>query len=230
MLVADVILEQTAFSFDKPYGYLVPENLADTLKPGCRVVVPFGQGNTRRQGMVLAINESDTEIAYKSIERVLDAEPILSGEMLDLCEWMHERYFCTYFDAVKTLLPSGMSFTVREVFSKGENPFPADLAFLEDFFVKNETVSRTLLLDTFEQLTDRILGRLVADGCLQKDAAANRKMGDSTVKSVCLKVAPDELDSYKLTPRQREIAELAAELGTASVKEIVYFTGVSQSV
>lgn len=230
MLVADIILEQTAFSYDKPYGYLVPENLLDAVKPGCRVVVPFGKGNTGRQGMVLSLNETKEEIAYKSIERVLDAEPVLSEEMLKLCEWMHERYFCTYFDAVKTLLPSGMSFTVREVFSRGEEPLPPDVAFLEEYFSQNETATRSLLLEAFPQLSDRILNRLVADGSLQKDAAANRKMGDSTVKSVRLAVSLEELDNFKLTPRQREIAELAAELGTASVKEITYFTGVSQSV
>ena len=230
MLVADIILEQTAFSFDKPYGYLVPEALADTVKPGCRVIVPFGRGNAGRQGMVLSLAESETEAPYKYIERVLDFEPVLTEEMLGLCRWMHDRYFCTYFDAVKTLLPSGMSFTVREIFSLGDEPFPKEFSFLEDFFKTNETAARAVLLESFEELSDKKLAQLVKLGCLQRDSAAERKMGDSTVRSVRLLVSPESFEEYRLTPRQKEIADLVAELGSASVKEITYFTGVSPSV
>ena len=71
MLVADIIIEQTAFSFDKPYGYAIPQDLAETLKPGCRVVVPFGKGNTHRQGMVIGIYADETNPPYKEIIRTI---------------------------------------------------------------------------------------------------------------------------------------------------------------
>ena len=53
--VAQVVLESTAFDFDKPYSYAVPPHF--TLSAGCRVVVPFGRGNSLRQGVVLEIIE-----------------------------------------------------------------------------------------------------------------------------------------------------------------------------
>lgn len=90
MLIAEIIIEQTAFSFDKPYSYAVPEDIKNTLKAGCRVVVPFGKGNTHRQGMVLKINEVQDDMPYKYIQRIIDDTPVIDGEMLKLCKWMHE--------------------------------------------------------------------------------------------------------------------------------------------
>ncbi len=230
MLIADIILEQTAFSFDKPYGYAVPEEFSSVLTKGCRVVVPFGRGNTHRQGIVLDINQQGDEVDYKQIVRLIDEEPVLSEEMLDVCKWMHEHCFCTYFDAVKAVLPAGVSFTVREVFLKGDTHFEEKYSFLNDLFTANETVTRQLLTETFPQITDKAINELLRSGQLVKDSTADRRMNDSTLKSVRLEVSPDELDNYKLTPRQREIAELIEDFGTVSVKEIVYFTGVSVSV
>ncbi len=230
MLIADIILEQTAFSFDKPYGYAVPDAFVSTLKKGCRVVVPFGRGNNHRQGIVLDIKDEGDGVEYKQIVRVIDEEPVLSEEMLSMCEWMHEHCFCTYFDAVKAVLPAGVSFTVREFFIKGETPFDEKYSFLNDFFAVNESAPRQLLTDTFSELSDKDISELIHSGQLVKDSTADRKMNDSTLKSVRLNISPEELEKYRLTPRQREIAELICDFGTVSVKEIVYFTGVSSSV
>lgn len=230
MRVAEIILEQTAFSFDKPYSYAVPDYLKDTVRQGCRVVVPFGKGNTHRQGMVLEVYDTQEDVAYKQIDRVIDETPILSDEMLSMCKWMHEHCFCTYFDAVKAVLPAGISFTVREVFVKGEQPFDKQYSFLEDFFKEHQSAPRQLLLDTFDTLTDNRINSLIKSGQLARDSMAIRRMGDSTLKSVRLIIPIEELGLHKLTTRQREIAELIGDFGMASVKEIVYFTGVSPSV
>ena len=229
MLVADIILEQTAFSFDKPYSYAVPESMAATLKEGCRVVVPFGKGNAPRQGLTLKIKSLEEDIAFKFIERQLEEEPILSAEMLKLCEWMHDYCFCTYFDAVKTLLPAGISFNVREIFSKGEENFPEKFANLNNLFAETETVSREKLIETFG-ISDRDLNLLVKNGSLLKDSVATRKMGEATLKTARLALSPDEISNLKLTPRQTEIVNLVADLGAVSIKEITYFTGASSSV
>ncbi|MBQ5911047.1 MAG: primosomal protein N' [Clostridia bacterium] len=230
MLLAGIILEQTAFSFDKPYSYAVPSELEASLKVGCRVVVPFGKGNTHRQGMVIDIHSEESDTPYKNIVRALDAEPIISPEMVDLCKWMHEHCFCTYFDAVKAVLPIGVSFKVQEIFTKGQTQFSAEYAFLEDFFKANETVTRETLLSTFSSLNEGKLSALLKAGCLVKDSLSLRKMGDKSLKSVRLIMSPEEISVCKLTPRQLEIAELLTDLGELSVKELTYFTGVSDAV
>jgi primosomal protein N' (replication factor Y) len=45
-VVAGVAIEKTVYRFDKPFDYLVPAELVDVCKPGCRVTVPFGRSNT----------------------------------------------------------------------------------------------------------------------------------------------------------------------------------------
>ena len=115
-MTASVIIEKTAFSFDKPYDYIVPENLIDVCKPGCRVVVPFGKGNTKRQGLVLSISNCNTVVELKSVLSVADATPILNDEMLKLCTWLHETLYCTYFDAINAVLPTGVSLKVVEYY------------------------------------------------------------------------------------------------------------------
>ena len=67
-LVAHVAVDRTAYHFDKPYDYLVPFDMIDGAKVGCRVLVPFGTGNRKRQGMILSVakmgNDSLLEIAF----------------------------------------------------------------------------------------------------------------------------------------------------------------------
>ena len=230
MLVADIIIEQTAFSFDKPYGYTVPKELKDTVKPGIRVVVPFGKGNSHRQGMVISVYDDKDNPPYKKIERIIDEAPIISEEMLELCKWMHEHCFCTYFEAVKAVLPIGVSFKVQEVFVKGDTPFDEKYAFLEEFFSHTDTATRDALIEAFPELNDSKLSALVKAGCLLKDSLSLKKMGDKSLKSVRLIMTADEIAQCKLTDRQAEIVSVIADLGELSVKELAYFTGVSDSV
>ena len=80
-LVARVAVENTVFSFDKAFNYVVPKSLSTTCKAGVRVLVPFGRGDRKRQGIVMEMLTSETD-NLKSIISVLDDEPVMSEEML----------------------------------------------------------------------------------------------------------------------------------------------------
>ncbi len=230
MRIANVVIEQTAYSFDKPYGYIIPSELEDKAKTGCRVLVPFGKGNTGRQGIILNINEADNDINYKSIISVIDNEPVLNDELIAMCEWMHDNLFCTYFDAVKAALPVGIGFKVDELLSVGENPFEEKYSFLKDFFLSNSSVSRNFMLENFPVLNDKSVNYLISTGQLSKTASASRKMGDATLKFVRPIVSRSELEDITLTEKQRNVADLIFDLGLVSIREIIYFTGVTVSV
>ena len=230
MRIANVVIEQTAYSFDKPYGYLIPDILLSSALPGCRVIVPFGKGDTTRQGIILSTEELKSEISYKTLISVIDTEPVLSEELLSLVEWMHENLFCTYFEAVKAALPVGIGFKVGELYSKGDKPFSAEYSALEKFFNDNSAVIKDRLLSEFSFLNDRKIAELVKKGELKRSSDAHRNMGDATLKSVRPIISKDELQGMNLTAKQREVAELIFDMGVVSVKEIVYFTGVTISV
>ncbi|MBQ8267823.1 MAG: primosomal protein N', partial [Clostridia bacterium] len=87
-LVAEIVIDGAAGSFDKRYTYLVPDCLKEKAQAGCRVTVPFGKGNIKKQGMILSVSEGETTPKTKEILSVTDNEPILSDEMLKMCKWL----------------------------------------------------------------------------------------------------------------------------------------------
>ncbi len=109
-IAAKVAVSSVTFGIDRPYSYNIPDELIGKLSAGCRVVVPFGRGNKRREGIVLAIGENEDKKELKSIEKMLDDGAILTDEQLKLALWMRDRFFCTLYDAVHAMLPSGIWF------------------------------------------------------------------------------------------------------------------------
>lgn len=230
MRIANVIIEQTAYSFDKPYGYLIPEQFSDSAKPGCRVLVPFGMGNKSRQGVILNVAEAEDIIKYKSISKVVDNEPILSEELLSMCEWMHDTVFCTYFDAVNAALPLGIGYKISEYYSLGNVEFEEKYKPIATAFENNSSVTKDTLLELFDWLSDSDISRLLDSKQLVRNADAVRKMNDATLKSARPIVSREEMENTVLSDKQKNVAELIFDLGSVSVKEIMYYTGVTISV
>ena len=114
ILFARVAVENTAYHFDKAFDYLIPEELLEQAKPGCRVLVPFGAGNAQRLAMILEVSpEKETQNTTKQVVAVLDEAPLLTNEAIQLVFWLKDRYFCTLFEAVKLLLPAGIHYRMK---------------------------------------------------------------------------------------------------------------------
>ena len=234
LVIAQVVLDHTTNAYDQPFDYLVPEQLNETCLPGCRVQVPFGRGNTCRQGIVLSCRPYETGRTLKSIERVVDPAPILSDEMLQLAGWMREHTFCTYYDAVSAMLPAGLSLRIKTYFRLVHRPdiLPdGDAGALIDLLDRSggkmecEKLCASLSLSQNAPLFER----LVRDGIIERTESAERRMGDATQKMV--RISPDfDGTSIKLTPKQRAVVDLLSEIGACSVKEVLYFTGVTSAV
>ncbi len=106
--VAKIAVSAATYWIDRPYDYLVPEELAGKALPGTRVYVPFARGNRRCEGIILALTDHSEFEQLKPVLAVLDEEPVLSAEQIRLALFMRERFFCTVYDAVKTILPAGV--------------------------------------------------------------------------------------------------------------------------
>ena len=121
-VITKVAVSAAPYSIDKPYDYLVPEPLLETAVPGVRVTVPFGRGNRSSEGIILARTTGEKSQGLKPMASVLDREPVLDSDGIALALWMRQRYFCTMFDAVKTILPAGLSYRFREVWHLKDEP------------------------------------------------------------------------------------------------------------
>ena len=229
--IAEVALENATLGFDKKYSYALPGD-SKAVK-GCRVIVPFGKANVQKQAIILNITKGETE-KLKTIKSVIDKTPVLNNELLLMCEYMKSHYFCTYYDAVKAILPAGISYRLKDYYSV--NPLFVDFSHLDneeaELFKAISSLGEVYyekLKGSFDNL-DENLDSLVTKQAVFKNCSPVRNLNDNTERFVKLIVSDDALASIKLTPRQREIAEVVAEMGEVSVKELQYFTGVTLSV
>lgn len=237
-IIASVAIENSTNSFDMAYDYLVNEK-DSALKPGCRVLVPFGKGNKCRQGIVMSVSRSDRSTdKLKNIMQVIDEKPILSDEMIKLIEWLKERTFCTLFDAAKTILPAGMCHRVVTTYAAAGDVDLSDLnadtlQIYEFIKATNGYVDGEKVLKTLGFVPDlSVLEKMTKAGLLFRNYDSARKAGDLTVKMVRItETGLNALESTdKITKKQKEILELLADIDTASVKEVCYFTGFTPAV
>ena len=114
--IAKIVLSAATFAIDRPYDYLLPAELEGIL-PGTRVIVPFGPGNRRAEGLVLATDKvPPPDKPLKSVLAQLDEEPVLSGSGIQLALWMRERWFCTVYEAARAMLPAGLYYALQDCY------------------------------------------------------------------------------------------------------------------
>lgn len=102
--VANVIINNPSHMVDKGYYY----RFSGEVKPGDWVQVPFGRGDKCTDGVVLSIEETEDSEKWKSITQTV--MPLLTEKQLELLHWLRKTYICTYYDALKLLLPPGKGY------------------------------------------------------------------------------------------------------------------------
>lgn len=233
-LTAHIAVENTTYSFDKPFSYAVPQQLQSIIKVGMRVLVPFGRGNKKRQGIVLLLDFSDTDEELKSIISVVDEEPVLNKELISLAAYMKEHYFCTLYDAVKTMLPAGINYHLTTVYgiqsSDEDSALDSEEQRIYDYLLKKrKPVKSETILDAFGLSDTRILDTMITKGVLYKSDEAFRRVNDAVMKMVSPAVGAETMN-FKLTEKQQRVFDIINASGGISVKEVCYFTGVTSSV
>ena len=111
-----VAVSNATFHFDKLYTYAVMPDQQDTVRLGSMVLVPFGRGSRARMGVVLACDAEPESAKLKFLFDVAPASASLTPELLRLVHFLKERTFCTYYEAVKAVIPYGAQYkpTVAE--------------------------------------------------------------------------------------------------------------------
>lgn len=110
-MYAQVIIDANHAEVDRVFDYRVPAQWEEEVCVGLRVMVPFGQRNTKREGYVIALTET-TEVPegkIKGIVEILDeGRPILTPSILELAKWMKKEYFCTLNQCLQAVMPAGI--------------------------------------------------------------------------------------------------------------------------
>ena len=232
-LAAGVAVENTLFHFDKLYDYIIPDDIKQYAKPGCRVMVSFGKGSVR-QGMIMELHTLTDKEGLKTVTELLDREPVMSEELLTLAKAMKQRCYCTYFDACSAMLPTGLSLKVTYDYKVGEldEETESRLSEIEKQAVsylrsRKTPVRSDRLLKALGLADDGILVKMVKKNILTRTETVKKNFKDKTVKMV--RLVNDDPDR-RYTPSQTAVLNVLRTAGDVSRKEICYFTGVSAAV
>ncbi|MEA5136952.1 MAG: primosomal protein N' [Candidatus Fimivivens sp.] len=239
MNIARVVIDKAAYAYDKEYDYLLPDTIC--ARAGCRVLVPFGTGNRTRIGLVLSVLEPQRELStrLKAVHSLLDTAPLLDEEGLLLLAAVRTATFCTWFEALRVLIPPGMGLKVN----MGLSP-------VREKHIKTEHLSPeaqqlyTLLVArrgiTPEDKALSALGLSSRTACIEELTAANlvtrsrlikKRIADERAVMARLVIEEaTESESRKYTPKQQAVVNLLEQIGCASVRELCYFAGATRAV
>ena len=236
-MLAQVAVSCAVYSMDQPYSYRIPPDLE--VQPGMRVFVPFGRANRHTEGMVLAVTEGNGQ-KLKAIEQVLDNTPVMTDEQLRLAAFVRERYFCTYYDAVRAILPAGLWFRQEKIYRIRETGFdwrsiaeekPLEASMMQLLEDLGGSAPETAL---FSQTEDReqaeaALSWLLSKKYMQADSELSAAASPKKQKFAAI-AAGEEAASYaekkkRTAPVQAAVLELLGAAGVCSCKELTELTG-----
>ena len=243
VLLARVAVAAATYAFDKPYDYLIPPPLAEKARAGVRVTVPFGRGNKRSEALILSVYTGEKKPEHKAITSVLDQESVLDQGQMRLAFWLRERYFCTIYDAVKTIVPAGLWYRIRETYHlSGEWTAAAVEAMLpaarraravyDAIAAAGGSAELEQLKGQFGDGVTAQLRELTELGMISAQTTASRRLSDKMVRRVTLAVPAEEAMASaearrKSAPVRYEVVKLLCTVGSALSSDLCYFTGAS---
>ena len=228
-----VAIEDIPYSADKLYEYALTEEIKDIVVPGTIVLCPFGNGNRSVRGIVVK-HCLRTDAKVKHVQDICDVSGYLGEDELRLCNYMKNKYFCTFFDAAKTVMPAGALGDFDRIYSLCSNCGDEVLDTL--FWQYGNRISRKKLLSLLPRNKFYKILNLVRFGGAQeilqvKNVISDRKQtvvqldSSSTVYADKCRKKGSEIDKKHLA-----IISYLAEHGPSTVKEVLYMTGLSDSV
>lgn len=241
MLLAAVALSDATRSFDKLYHYKISSNEINKVTPGMRVIVPFGRRNQLKSGWIIKICEGEDDKKIKQISEIVDQSPLLSAEMIKLVRWIRTRYFCTWGDAIRLMIPAGVNLK-RQSWLQVSQSYAAH---------KTETdidlsQSQKIILDKIEKSKDGILEQDIAKiegsfddikyltdkGLIIRKDFFEQPVSEKTVKAVMPSISKEEFYSLVDEGKVRSIhpirvMEVLFTEEICTLQDILLIAGVS---
>ncbi len=242
MLYAQVRIINAPYHIDKEYTYHLPLQLENRVCVGSVVVVPFGGANSQRNAVVTAISNKTDCKKTKPILGVPGRYMKISDEMLGLCSYISNHLFCSFGDAVKCVLPSGLGVKSVRVYSANDistdNQIKLNLSAQNvlSFIRRNERVSETQIKKEYGQGAASCAKTLEKMGLCKSEVDFECHINEKNEKYAVL--SDDESiiekinnESIKLTPKQLGVFESLLHYESfCPVTELMQVSGAGISV
>ena len=202
---AGIHLLDNPYFLDNAFDYFIPPELSDRIAPGDFVMVPFGNANRKRMGLVVSLKDhpDSKEIGCKPILSVCDHGVSLNAEMSSLCFFMKEQTLCTVGDAVRAMIPSSALSYLEEIYRpvkdaaaspKSFHDFDEVTLLVWDLIRRHGSVRFDLLKSRFGQKTEGAIRRLISEGLILRDFEL-RKTSEKTEWICSLAIDPIRADA-----------------------------------
>lgn len=240
-LYAEIIVDNKSTNTDILYTYNIPFKFQDNIKIGMRVIVPFGNGNKLLQGLIIEIKNTINfnPKKLKFIIEVVDKEPILSHELIELGLWMRREYLAQYIEVFKTIMPTGITkkanqyiyieekSNINKIKSKNQKE-------LINFLIKNDGIELELLKKELEiSNINASLKSLVSKNIIKIETKIEQNINKKYQKIVVKKFdnidMPDILKELKTAKKQREIIMSLKDYKLIKLKNLLELTDSSHS-
>ena len=231
-MIAEVIVDVAAYPIDRPFDYIVPETMESIIETGLRVKVPFGRRNVL--GYITKLkDESQLEFnKLKPIDELVDLEPVLSAELLELSSWLAVKTLSYEIDALQVMLPAAMR-ARYEKYILVDEPDEIEDADFKSFLANRKRVPMKEA-ESFGLLGK--LKKLVKEGLVTVETTVSQRTAIKKVRMIKM-VEEAELQRIKETlhqnaKRQVELIDwmiLHAEK-TISAKQLMEETAIQHPV
>lgn len=177
---------------DQTFTYGVPDHLKQDIAVGKRVHIPFGRGNKPMIGYCVGITSEEPDFATKEISDVLDPQPVINHEMIELAYYMQRTYHSNLYRAFRAISPPGDGRKIVTSYHYG-----------------NQQFSWAELVEHFGKNGDVIARRRIDDGLVKVVYSIDRETKEKVQKQVTL------LDEYaEISPNAKRQQAVLAYLKT----------------
>lgn len=236
---AFVHIIDTAYGIDRKYSYFIPPEIRQEIGIGSVAVVPFGNSNKRVSAVVVGFSDSCDYPRVKPIDSVMRYPFDVPEELIRTCEFMKERFFCTFGSAFRTVLPPGINLDTETVYSLCEDKVTDKLntpsqMLIREIRLKGNVTERELITEYGEECK-RLLLSLTKLGVLERTSRVPEKLNEKNRYTVTLKIDDETAEKLAesgegLTEKQRTLISLLISYPVSTLRELEELGNVSPSV
>lgn len=225
MKYVKLFIQNNISKIDILYTYKIKKE--ENIQLGMRVKVPFGRGNNPKIGIVVEILEENIEnFKIKEIIEVLDYEPILSKELIELGFFMKEKYLTTFNQAFLPLMPPGDLKTIVKTVEFDEN-YKTNNEDEKELFEKLKVDN---IVENLDLKSKELLQNLIENKVLKVKFKVVTTGGFKTQKMVKLtKDYKDKLEKYKVNEKQTQVIKYLEDLDNSKRSDILKDLSISDS-
>lgn len=239
--VISVVLYAPSYALDRVFQYLVPEDLWPHAAIGKRVIVPFGKGNRTNVGFIVGVGGPSEvpEEKLKEILEIADKAPWFDEEMLGVIRFMREQYLATYYEAIRTVLPPGVSLRREEYIEllaeKAEGLSPKQKEAVEALRDSGGVLSLSALGElTGSKRVLTVVKALEKKGAVRLYADFKSGVQDKSLRVISLNIPVLEAEELcrklqKKAPAQARVLEILMDNEEVPMRDLTLFADVGHA-